>query len=335
MRPDVLCAKERGPPDRGWGGGPEEGEEPMDFLGHSNAVEACRKYLERHWAVVPLDGKRPLLRDWPEVRLTIEELPHHFRDGANVGVLLGEPSGGLVDVDLDHPVALRLADHFLPRTGAVFGRPTKPRSHRLYRVLGPLPATRRWSTPDGGVLLELRSTGAQVMVPPSLHPSGERVAWEMFGEPAEVTAEELVGACSRLATAALLALHWPSRGSRHEGSLALAGWLLRRGWGEEEVAEFVRAVAEAAGDEEARDRARNAATTARRLLEGRTATGWPRLRDLLGEQVVRRLEEWVGGTEPAEGLRSLRSLRSQSRTPPIRDPRLPELPQGALVGWAG
>src|SRR4051812_27481905 len=38
----------------------------------------------------------------------------------------------VVYIDLDHRLAVELADQFIPETGAVFGRPGKPRSHRLF-----------------------------------------------------------------------------------------------------------------------------------------------------------------------------------------------------------
>ncbi len=48
------------------------------------------------------------------------------------GVLLGEPSLRLIDVDLDHPLTLELAASYLPPTNSIFGRTSKPRSHWLY-----------------------------------------------------------------------------------------------------------------------------------------------------------------------------------------------------------
>ncbi len=297
---------------------------------NSTVLEVVQEYVRRGWAVVPLNGKRPVYRNWTGLRLTHEDLPKHFARDENVGVLLGTASGNLVDVDVDHPAAIRLADRLLPPTGAVFGRASKPGSHRFYRISGPLPQTKRWVGPDGEVLLELRSTKAQTMFPPSIHPeSGEVVAWERFEEPGEVTAEELVEACSRLAAATLLALAWPPRGSRHDTSLALSGFLLRRGWAEEEAAEFVRAVAEAANDEEVADRVRSTVTTARRLLEGGAATGLPTLKKQLGEEVVRKLEEWLAGG-PQGGFwsfRSFRSFRSYGRSTSYKLKPPPSYPQ--------
>lgn len=53
----------------------------------------------------------------------------------NGGILTGLASGGLVDVDLDCAEALALADGYLPWTKAVFSRPSKQRSHRLYDIV--------------------------------------------------------------------------------------------------------------------------------------------------------------------------------------------------------
>lgn len=91
-------------------------------------------------------------------------------------MLLGEPSGWLIDIDLDHRRAIELADKFLPPTPAIFGRTSKPRSHRLYRVTGPV-ATRRIRSRSAGTIIELRSTGAQTVFPPSVHESGEPIEW--------------------------------------------------------------------------------------------------------------------------------------------------------------
>ena len=55
----------------------------------------------------------------------------------NIGVVLGDPSDGIVDVDIDRVEALPLADFFLPQTEMVFGRKSKPRSHRIYKCPEP------------------------------------------------------------------------------------------------------------------------------------------------------------------------------------------------------
>jgi Protein of unknown function (DUF3987) len=54
---------------------------------------------------------------------------------------------------------------------------------------------------------------------------------------------------------------------------------------------FVKAVVEAAGDEEATDRIRAARDT---YTKGTPTTGWPRLAEMLGEPIIDRLRDWLG-----------------------------------------
>jgi len=181
---------------------------------------------------VPHGSKAPVLLSWQNLRVTDSDLPLYFNGPPqNIGVLLGEPSGGLVDVDSDSLEALVLTPVFLPPTGCVFGRPSKTRSHREY-VADPLPETAQFKDTDGTMLVELRSTGCQTLFPPSIHPSGEGIIWEVDAAPARVEGHVLRAHIARLAAAALLARHWPAQGSRQETALALAGGLLRGGWPE-------------------------------------------------------------------------------------------------------
>src|SRR5690606_16884724 len=100
----------------------------------SSLLEAARWYHARGYAPIPLPAgaKRPALRGWARLRRAADELPRHFNGAGNIGLLLGEPSGWLVDVDLDCEEAIELADEHLPPTGAVTGRPSRPGSHRWY-----------------------------------------------------------------------------------------------------------------------------------------------------------------------------------------------------------
>src|SRR4051812_24677144 len=105
-----------------------------------DVLKAARDYVSRGWSVVPAPrGKKgAVLPNWPKLRLTMDDLPNHFSSGANVGILVGEPSNGLVDVDLDSSEAVRLAPKFLPPTDCIHGRPGKRNSHRWYKVDGSL-----------------------------------------------------------------------------------------------------------------------------------------------------------------------------------------------------
>jgi len=249
------------------------------------------------------------MRGWPTLELKDSDLPAHFSDGGNVGLILGTPSSDLVDIDLDAPEGLAVADCFLPQTASVFGRASKLRSHRLYYCDPPSP--RKLSAPDGVCLVELRSTGQQTVVPPSTHPSGEVIAWASDGEPAVVDKSTLESSFGRVAAAALLARYWPPSG-RHEARMALGGALARAGWTEEETVAFVRSIVQITqpGDHEA-DRKVTGDTRAAfaKLQRGEPVTGLPRLGELVGDGVARLAVKWLAlGHQSATARPSLISV---------------------------
>src|SRR5262249_48786481 len=157
-----------------------------------------------------------------------------------------------LDVDLDCGEALLAAPVLLPPTGWVFGRKSAPRSHWIYRADRPLEAAQeKFSDLDGTVLVELRGTGGLTVYPPSTHKdTGERIAWAKFTDPADVTLTELRRAVRQLAAVALLARHWPAKGTRQDAFLALVGGLLRAGWPQNRAERFVEALAVATRDDE-------------------------------------------------------------------------------------
>src|SRR5262245_28131008 len=100
---------------------------------------AALEYLRRGFmptVPIPRRQKGPTEKGWPTVRLTRAEIESRYPAGArlNIGILTGAPSGGLVDVDLDCSEAVILGKHWLPKTGMMHGRRTRPRSHYWYRV---------------------------------------------------------------------------------------------------------------------------------------------------------------------------------------------------------
>ncbi len=267
----------------------------------NDASTAALDALKRGWAPLPIPRgeKRPTLREWQAFRADPERVEETFH--GNLGLILGDPSGGLVDVDCDTPEAARLATAWLPPTELRHGRPGNPGSHRWYVAAG-TSGVRRFQAPDGATLVELRGNGGQTVVPPSLHPSGEPYAWEAHGEPGRVPFDELLGRVARVAAGALLARAWPANGSRHDAALALGGFLLRRGLAD--APDFVAGVAAAAGDEEAEDRRRAVRDTAGTLRAGGRATGGPTVERIFGKPVLDRVGEWLGlGRAVAVGAR--------------------------------
>jgi hypothetical protein len=138
----------------------------------------AREYCRRGWRVVPVPAgqKGPRIAGWQDLYLAFNDLPQHFEAECNVGVLLGPRSGGLDDIDLDCAEGVTLADLYLPATRAMFGRPSKPKSHRLY--VAPGAVYESFVDPlTGDTLLELRAGGGhQTLFPPAVT-NGERREW--------------------------------------------------------------------------------------------------------------------------------------------------------------
>jgi hypothetical protein len=258
-------------------------------------VKQARIFILRGFLVIPIPPKKksPRIKGWTELRLQVGEEKDAFGRDDNIGVLLGAPSRGLVDVDLDCDEAIAIAHLFLPPTGRIHGRASRSKSHWWY-LLNPCLSPMQFVDVDGTMLLELRASGQQTLIPPSIHPSGEPLFWNRAKEPGRVEASELRLAVQRLAACVLIARHWPRKGSRHDLTLALAGFLLRNDWPLEEVKQFVTAAAFAsARDEEWKQRQLDVETTVDRLAKGKSATGTPRLAVLVGDDVVSKLTEWL------------------------------------------
>jgi hypothetical protein len=180
-----------------------------------------RDYLARGWVIVPIAAGRkgPTVKDWQLRTFTASDFP----EGGNFGLILGPRSGETVDIDLDCPEALALADLYLPPTHAEFGRASKFRSHRLY--VAPGAAYEFFGDPlikEKSALLELRARGRdgesehQTVIPPSVHETGEAIEWH--GDviaPAGYATRKLRRRCAFLAMACLLSRYVSQHAAEH------------------------------------------------------------------------------------------------------------------------
>ena len=174
------------------------------------------QYLQRGWKPVPIPAgqKGPRIKEWQKLRLTETDAVKCFSGVGNIGILLGEASGGLIDIDLDCSEALKFAPTLLQPTRSIFGRISKPQSHRLYRISGLAPSLQFKDPLRGDNLLELRGDGGrQTVFPPSIHPSGESIAFSADGDPQQVDYVN-VDKASKAARSAVP--HWPISTSSDE-----------------------------------------------------------------------------------------------------------------------
>ena len=266
------------------------------ILSTKSVLETARDFSRSGIVAIPVrpHSKIPCESRWTEPKSDLSDFEARFGGpDLNLGVLLGKPSGDLVDIDLDCPEAIELAKPILPDTGWTHGRESARTSHYCY--VAPGCKTKKYVDPvDGAMLVEIRSDGCQTVVPPSRHESGELVEHEGEGVATEVESERLHEDVSTLVIATTLTRHYPSKGHRHNFTMALSGMLLNGGMAQDEVEWLVTIIAKAAGDEEWEQRKVDVATTAERLTQNQKVTGAPTLIRIVGEPVVRNVAELLG-----------------------------------------
>jgi hypothetical protein len=260
----------------------------------NDTKRAAERYLRAGLAVIPVPAgeKNPNRTGWQKERHTLEDVPEQWDNGQGVGVLWGEPSGGLVDVDLDWPESRIAAAYILPAT-RTFGRTGAPESHRVYQVKDTIPSSKKYKLPGKRperCVVELLSTGAQSLVPPSLHYSGEHRVWNKDQPATEIDGEALMEGVADIATAAFVARNWPGQGTRHDYALAATGYI-GRNLPRARVEQIMEAAIAASGDEEGHGRRGDVQDTLNKLEAGRPTTGGTTLDDL-APGVVDQLRRW-------------------------------------------
>lgn len=296
----------------------------------ATAIEALARGLQP----IPLRtrDKSPAFAGWTDYSWDtddLDEIEARFAKWAsegqsNLGLLLGQRGGRLIDVDLDHPSAQRFARGLLPPTPMMSGRPARPRSHYWYiaREDTPIPSTRRYKLPSGEVTIELRADRMQTVIPPSIHPSGDVYMWEhepFGGEsgPAVVDGRILQVQVNFVALLAVLHDCWPREGSRHDAYLALAGGLLRHGssvhpWWRRNLGPLIEYLAEQTHDDSDSRIAEVYDTTIKRLESGLKVQGFPTLAGIVGEDSVDMIRRLANDLAFLGGFRAEPMSRSEN-----------------------
>lgn len=273
---------------------------------------------------IPPGTKAPEAKGWPNLRLTTPELVDeafsfkarngergYYRE-SNVGLLTGH--NGLVDVDLDSPEAICIAAQMgKPDTPFKFGHWSKDQApvitHMMYVADTDLKGRKTFSDPTvedkkDAVILEIRGGPAlQTIVPPSTHEdTGELIQFvgvlaDAIPTPAKVELKTLLGWGACIASAALLARHWPPYGSWSEAEMALAGALLRAGIRPDTIEGFIKSIylvqQPADGNDTDRGIHRFVRQTSEKLEAGDEVTGLTKLSDLIDPRVVKAVAKWM------------------------------------------
>lgn len=218
-----------------------------------------------------------------------------------IGIVTGPQQSGPVDLDLDCDEAVFFAARFFPATPAVFGRASKRRSHRLFRVECPgydkiafLDPTRK----DDATIIEIRADGGhQTVLPGSFHEAtGEPIEWDdaVFPDVPSIAPELLARIARKVAIATLLVRHVWLPGYHNEPAKHLSGMLFYLDWAEDEVIELITAVMEYTDDND-KSRLPTVRATFKRGAAGKKISGAGVLRKQLhDDRLVDKLLEWAG-----------------------------------------
>lgn len=218
-----------------------------------------------------------------------------------------------VDVDSDNPTLITALDHFLPHTNHIWGRRSRPRTHRLYELSGANAAydpaefpfiAKLQALPD--LAVEVRGgeakSGRYSLLPGSLHPSGEAYEWASIKEarstPVQVDLFRLIDSIRFACVAALIAPYW-TEGGRNELCKALSGFMHRAAsyteeldvgltFDKEKAQKLLEGVLLIADDDE-HDRPARLRTfeqTWQKANEGMPVTGATRLKEITGDDQI-------------------------------------------------
>jgi len=258
---------------------------PLTPIPLASSLDMARWLLDHQYSPVATKGKKPLRKDWPDITYTPETLEADFAGpDVHVGLLLGK---GLVDVDMELSEVVDLAAYLLPNTPFAWGRPGKPKSHRVYSC-DAQEKTKRFASPGGVLLVELRCAASQSAIPPTLHPSGERYGWTYGGPgvPEEAGYLDLHTRVALLAVGAAF-LEALEHGSRHDAYLALAGVLASHQFERQDASALFTGLVKVSGDSDSQDRA-DCLTSAYALVEkGEKPAGYAKLGEVLGEEFAK------------------------------------------------
>lgn len=312
------------------------GKHPKSLL---QSAHIAASWLELGIQPVPLAprSKKPSGGiGWNKLKVTPDTVSKFFADGENVGGLWGDPSNGIIDVDLDCEEASEVASIFLPET-FIYGRSTRPMTHYLY--VCPRAENSKYKSDKGEMILEVRSTGSQSVLPPSIHPDGDR--YQIYHDvPIESISYSQLKICiEKIAAASLFIRYYPDEGGRHDYIHSVAGALLYGGWDEEAVNTFLLAVLTGVSskDDDVSGRKYTVKNTIENFKKGNRIYGWKTLSQWMPGEAMSILRGWLLRKTPRDVVPGIvRDLTKEDRKHLKFDPSLLNVPGlvGEVMEWS-
>jgi len=298
--------------------------------GISMELQAAYNYAEQGLPPIPIKRgtKQAAIENWQSRTVPVGEFPQYWGGVTPCGVAI--PMGGrsrcLIDMDLDWREARTLADELDFMFGQLlsFGRAGSQRSHRLaickesldlatcrtlaFSIPGNIAKKLGLSEEEHATnVLELRGNNGYTIFPPSVHTSGERIEWDnVIGRSVpEIPYDELRQKAGLLAFLSFVTRFYPPVGVRNDFNLALGGALLRalhKSYRDDEqlliehVDRMATLVGRLAGDQgHGASWEKRAATTLAKMKSGASATGLPKLLEIIGvPELEKTLRNWLG-----------------------------------------
>lgn len=140
--------------------------------------------METNWKFTPLNGKKPIGKNWNKQPMDIFGAAS-YHGATGIGLLLGEPSGGVVALDFDGEEAWIYFE-------SLFGAIDQFDIGYIWASGKPYRCQIAWSVEEEfwsllktikcgpNHKLEFRWTGSQSVMPPSIHPdTGKEYVWEL------------------------------------------------------------------------------------------------------------------------------------------------------------
>ena len=313
-----------------------------DLKTENFATQAARYWWEQlgvHTVPLKRKSKKPKDEGWPHLRLVKKDFDRGaFKDGDNIGALWGDASNHAIDIDLDIDECVRVAPHILPDT-FIYGRAGYEYSHYIYRCVG-IP-TKKYFHNKLGMILEVRSSGAQSVIPPSRHPDGGSYFINEYNDE-EFTEEsrwEVERRVEETVCAAIFLHYYPEEGSRHDYVHACTGALCHQEWPKERIFRAMGAVLSEMQfeDEELEQRKITVTNTFEKHHSGDRTRGFTSLEDWIPATVLASLKRWTkAGKQEGQLLAPPPKLKPVPANLEF-DTALLEVPGlvGDITRWAG